>query len=205
MTSTNEIILLTAERARQAGDVLGRAFADDPLMSFWLPEAERRHKYVPRVMYYVTRYCLQYDTVETTSQAEGVAFWLPPGEENYHYAFFFRTGWILIPFQTGLRNYARMLANDNIAHIFRKNACPGPHWYLWALGVEPALQSQGIGGRLLATGLERADAQGMPCYLDINNPNNIPFYQQYGFEVTEESNLPGYDFRIWGMRQPARS
>jgi ribosomal protein S18 acetylase RimI-like enzyme len=72
------------------------------------------------------------------------------------------------------------------------------------LGVEPALQGQGIGGRILAFGLERADAQRMPCYLDINNPDNIPFYQRYGFEVTEESNLPGYEFRIWGMRRPAR-
>jgi GNAT superfamily N-acetyltransferase len=155
-------------------------------------------------MYYVTRYSQQYGTVETTSQAEGVACWLPPGEGNYHYAAFFRTGWILIPFQSGLRNYARMLANDNTAHIFRKHACPGPHWYLWVLGVEPEHQGQGIGGRILASGLERADAQRMPCYLDINNPDNIPFYQRYGFEVTEESNVPGYEFRIWGMQRPAR-
>lgn len=174
-------------------------------MSFWLLDPAQRHKYVPRLLHFVVRYCQMYGAAETTLEGLGVAGWLPPGEVNYHYSILFRTSWLLIPLQSGLRNYARMLTNDDFAHLLRQRACPGPHWYLWVLGVEPSRQGQGIGGRLLAAGLERVDAQGMPCYLDIHNPRNIPFYQQYGFEVFEESNLPGYGLRIWGMRRPARS
>jgi len=204
MTYSPTVIPLPSDQSDQAGEVLGRAFADDPLMSFWLPEPTQRHKHVPRLMHFVVRYSLIYGIVETTSQGDGIACWLPPGEVNYHYGSLLRTGWLPIPFHSGLRNYARMLINDDHAHLMRHRLCPGLHWYLWALGVEPAHQGQGIGGRLLAAGLERVDIQGLPCYLETHNLRNLPIYQHYGFEVAEESTVPGYMQHIWGMLRPAQ-
>jgi GNAT superfamily N-acetyltransferase len=202
MINHRTVIPLPAEHAAQAEDLLGRAFADDPLMSFWLPEPAQRHRQVPRLMRFVVRYSLKYGTVETTEQAEGIACWLPPGEVDYHYGGVFRAGWFPLPFRSGLRNYVRMFANEEHAHLIRLRACPGPHWYLWTLGVEPARQGQGIGGKLLSAGLERSDAQGLPCYLETHNPRNVPIYQHFGFRVFEESIVPNGELRIWGMLRP---
>src|SRR5262249_18467489 len=40
------------------------------------------------------------------------------------------------------------------------------HWYLSLLAVDPTLQGKGAGGALLGVLHERADAQGLPCYLE---------------------------------------
>jgi len=197
-------IPLQTHNAPRAGDLLGRAFADDPLMTFWLPNPAQRYRLLPRLFRFVVRYSLLHGIVETTSQEDGIACWLPPGEASYHYGDLLRTGWLPIPFLSGLRNYARMFNNDNHVHLMRQRACPGLHWYLWTLGVEPAHQGQGIGGRLLVAGLERVDAYKLPCYLETHNPRNLPIYQRYGFEVSEEGEVPGYGLRIWGMLRPAQ-
>jgi GNAT superfamily N-acetyltransferase len=204
VTNQSLVISLPVQHGSKAGEVLGLAFSDDPLMSFWLPDPSKRHKYVPQLMRSVARYCLLHGLVETTPEINGVSCWLPPGEPEYHYGSLLRTGFLPIPFRSGLRNYARMLANDAFMHSIRLRACPGPHWYLWVLGVEPGLQGQGIGSRLISNGLERADAQHLPCYLDVNNPRNIPLYQRFGFEVFEEGQSPGYLLHTWGMRRSAR-
>jgi GNAT superfamily N-acetyltransferase len=62
---------------------------------------------------------------------------------------------------------------------------PGdPHWYLCFMGVDPALQGQGIGGRLLAPVLRDADTSGTLCYLETPFPRTHPFYRGLGFEIT---------------------
>jgi ribosomal protein S18 acetylase RimI-like enzyme len=78
-----------------------------------------------------------------------------------------------------------------------------PHWYLMALGVDPPYQGQGIGGRLLQPALVRADEERIPCYLETQTERNVGFYQQRGFNVVSEGEVPGYSLRIWVMvREP---
>lgn len=203
MNDPSTPIPLSTAQAVKAGDLLGRAFTDDPLMSFWLPDPSQRHRYVPLMMRFVARYCRLRGLVEIGPEENGAACWMPPGEVEYHFGSLLRSGWLPIPFRSGLRNYSRMYANDAFMHSIRLRACPGPHWYLWVLGVEPGFQGQGIGSRLLSNGLERVDSHHLPCYLDVNNPRNIPLYQRFGFEVFEEGQLPGYQLRSWGMRRQA--
>lgn len=64
-----------------------------------------------------------------------------------------------------------------------------PHWYLAVLGVEPALQGQGLGTRLL-DGLRAlvADRPG-PIYLESDRPESVAFYRARGFEVLGELRL----------------
>ncbi len=50
----------------------------------------------------------------------------------------------------------------------------------------PALQRQGIATRLLRPMLARADAAGLPCYLETENAANIGVYQRHGFHVVGE-------------------
>jgi hypothetical protein len=52
--------------------------------------------------------------------------------------------------------------------------------------------------------LDRADAEGMPAYLEATSPLNRRLYERHGFEVTQEFVLPKGP-PMWAMwREPGR-
>lgn len=55
-----------------------------------------------------------------------------------------------------------------------------PHWYLAGVGVAPAFHGKGVGAALIRAGLDRADAQGLPVYLECVR-TLIPYYERLGF------------------------
>ena len=59
-----------------------------------------------------------------------------------------------------------------------------PHWYLFSIGTDPARQGEGLGSRLMDQVLPGCDADGRLAYLESSSPQNVPFYQRHGFEVT---------------------
>ncbi len=78
-----------------------------------------------------------------------------------------------------------------------------PHWYLGALGVDPAHQRMGIGARLLLPVLAKADAEGQACFLETQTEDNVRFYERQGFEVANAGEVPGTGMKMWAMlRQP---
>jgi len=81
-----------------------------------------------------------------------------------------------------------------------------PHWYLFFVGLDPALQGRGIGRRLLAPVLDAADASATPCYLETPFARTHAFYRGLGFDIASEGH-PFVDApTVWTMlRQPRRS
>jgi predicted acetyltransferase len=72
-----------------------------------------------------------------------------------------------------------------------KNAHPDePHWYLAIVGSDPGIRRKGFGHALMRSRLDRCDAEGLPAYLESTNPDNVPYYRRFGFEVTGEIPLP---------------
>ena len=68
--------------------------------------------------------------------------------------------------------------------------------------MDPAFQSLGLGSVLLQHTLAKADAQGLPAYLESSNPANIPFYQRNGFEVMAELRSGDSPTIFSMLRQP---
>jgi GNAT superfamily N-acetyltransferase len=59
---------------------------------------------------------------------------------------------------------------------------PGdPHWYLAFVGIEPTIQSRGVGRALLSPVLETADRTTTLCYLETPFPRTHAFYERLGF------------------------
>ena len=67
-----------------------------------------------------------------------------------------------------------------------------PHWYLPFIGVRPEAQGRGMGAHLLELGLDRADADGMPAYLEATSRRSVPLYSRHGFKVIGVVNAPEY-------------
>lgn len=78
-----------------------------------------------------------------------------------------------------------------------------PHFLVWMFAVSPAHQRRGLGRRLMAAALQRADAEEVPAYLWTGNPDNLPYYRSHGFEVMGEAVIPG-GAPNWFMERPRR-
>jgi GNAT superfamily N-acetyltransferase len=76
-----------------------------------------------------------------------------------------------------------------------------PLWYLLLLVTDPAVQRSGIGGALQQVVLERADAEGIPAYLETQNADNLPYYRRFGYEVVEELHPVAAGPPLWTLRR----
>jgi ribosomal protein S18 acetylase RimI-like enzyme len=133
----------------------------------------------------------------------GAACWLPPGETQVSVLRALRTGALGLPARLGPRGLRRLLAYEAVAEAQHEQGCPEPHWYLYLLGVDPDAQGEGIARRLVAPALERADADGVPAYLETQTPGNVALYERFGFAVTGQRDVaPG--LVTIGMRREPR-
>lgn len=64
-----------------------------------------------------------------------------------------------------------------------------PHWHLGPVAVEPELQGRGIGGSMMERFVEVVD--GDAAYLETDKPENVRFYERFGFEVVDEAEVLG--------------
>lgn len=70
--------------------------------------------------------------------------------------------------------------------------------------MRPEAQGTGVGALLLRRGLARADAEGMPAYLEATNRRNAALYAGHGFQALGLVTSPGYP-EIIPMWRPARA
>lgn len=194
----DDVRSLKREDAPLIGRIIADGFADDAvnLWTFCGTAAMRpaftamaRHLYLPRGFGHTT--------------ADGMAgsLWLPPhAVKSYGIGNLSLAAHILR--HGGIRSLKRSLMIDHFMTGARRQRAP--HYYLFAIAVNPALQGRGLGGRLMRTALEKIDADRMPAYLENSKEANIGFYRNHGFELLEKAHpAPGCP-PLWLMWRPAR-
>lgn len=78
-----------------------------------------------------------------------------------------------------------------------------PHWHLGPLAVDAGLQGRGIGSRLMKVVCARLDAARDIARLETDKPENVRFYQRFGFTVAADTEVLGLP--NWFMvRRPSR-
>ena len=100
----------------------------------------------------------------------------------------------------GLSVVRGMAVEDRMAAVHPEE----PHWYLAIIGSYPTLRGKGFGNALMRSRLDRCDAEHAPAYLESSNPDNVPYYQRFGFEVTGEITLPDNGPSLIPMWRPPR-
>jgi ribosomal protein S18 acetylase RimI-like enzyme len=195
------ILLLDSSRQHEAAGMLASAFFNDPLMVHYLPNPVQREKLLPGLMRASLRYCLFYGEVWVTADLAGAACWLPPGRTDLGAWGLIRAGLGVVPIRVGWIALGKVRAVEAEVDKLHHRVTPGPHWYLMLLAVAPERQGQGLGSRLIAPQLARAEAAGMPVYLETMNERDVAFYRKNGFEIGGEIALAGNGPRVWGMRK----
>jgi ribosomal protein S18 acetylase RimI-like enzyme len=190
----------TPADAPRLAQALASAFQDDPVITWIFPDEHRRRRVLGAFMEFRLRnLAFPHDQVWTTTGGAAAAVWLPPpGRWQLSRPQRLRLLPALVRF-LGLRTASVL---GGLERMEERHPHEQSHWYLFILGTEPAAQGRGLGSALLAQGLARVDADGMPAYLESSNERNLALYGRYGFEVTSEVAIQGGP-GIWPMwREP---
>jgi GNAT superfamily N-acetyltransferase len=188
-----------------AAAVLARAFHDDPVTTFMIPEPEERALLLPALYVAAAGLAERFGEGFVTEPALlGAALWFPPGRTELGTEHFEAVGAGDLARRLPRGAFGRFATVMGYLDGLRKRDIPRPHWYLSVLGVEPEVQGRGIGGLLIRPILERCDAAGLPSYLETQKQRNVPFYERHGFRVVVEVDEPTSGIRFWTMlREPA--
>jgi ribosomal protein S18 acetylase RimI-like enzyme len=180
--------------------MLLRAFFDDPVVVWMLPDEQRRTKMGARAYRTFLRHIyLPTDEVYIDDRGRGAALWSPPGRWRVSPGAQLRMGPSLLRV-FGIRRTPLLLRG--LHEIEVKHPDDVPHWHLGILGTDPVHQGQGVASSVMAPVLARCDDEQVPAYLESSKHANIAFYRRHGFEVTGEISIPEGP-TIWGMwREP---
>ncbi|MFJ4689147.1 GNAT family N-acetyltransferase [Streptomyces sp. NPDC088789] len=186
-----------AEDADSISRSLARAFDDDPMMRWFFPDEAVREASLSE--YFATLFTRQYVRNAVCERTESAAsFWVPPEAQAK-----------AVPDAETIAELQRILGDR--AELFRDAVTAAgahtprePHWYLALIGADPAAQGTGQGAALLRSGLAKADAAGLPAYLESSKKENLPFYEHFGFAVRQEVRLPGGGPMLWAMWRDPR-
>ena len=196
---------IRADQIPLAARVLANAFANAPRYRFLLPNDAQRHATLPWLWGAVIRASLLSGAVVHVAHEEpgspplGVAVWAPPGHRKHSVLTLVRSGLWAAPFRLGVAAYWR---RRSLGPLLAALGPPEPHWYLNVIGVDPSQQRSDAGTALLHRMLARIDGDGLAAFLDTSEPNNLGYYQRFGFQVTIELKLPN-GIPLWGLtRQP---
>jgi GNAT superfamily N-acetyltransferase len=200
-----EIDVEAAQRrdAGQIGTVLARAFYDDPVTSWMLPDERTRLKSLTRAFTGLARHhFLPRGGSEVGKRGADVGaatLWDPPGQRKASRLEELRMAPVML---WAMRS--RVPASMALQELMEKHHPEEPHWYLMLIGSDPSVRGAGFGQALMRSRLDRCDAERVPAYLENSNPKNEAYYLRWGFEVIGEIQVPDGGPKMWPMWRDPR-
>jgi GNAT superfamily N-acetyltransferase len=203
ITQTQVDVRNAAPGERSAvANTLSRAFQDDPVFRWIVPDDEARQSANDAFFALVVDAFWPHGEVHIAERGAGSALWLPPGVE-------------LVPESEGDAFGERVVATvgdeadagrmASMLTLLDEHHPHEPAWFLNFLGVRPVFQGCGLGSAMLAAVLDRADRNGEAAYLDATSPDSRRLYERHGFEVIRVLQVDDSPplWSMWRDPQPA--
>jgi predicted N-acetyltransferase YhbS len=196
MTDDFELTAVDRHRMPALAAVLARAFVDDPIIRWPLPEdVDDIEDRVRSMFTWAYEDLADLGMVWETAGGAGVAVWVPPGGAEQ-----------LVASDQAVRERLATLTDDGGARYgvmwdwIEAQLPDEPHWFLDAIAVERIRRSQGIGSALVRWGLERAATDGVPAFLETGSDRTVGYYERFGFRVVNEGVPAVGGPHVWFMR-----
>ena len=199
-----EIELRPTKRAdvRSLSAVLARAFYDDPVMMFMLPDDKARVKALPRMFATLTRHhFLSRGASEVASRGGTIGaatLWDPPGQRKSSRM----EGLMMMPTMAWIFR-SRGRQTQALGKVIEEAHPEEPHWYLMVIGSDPSVRGAGFGQALIRSRLDRCDGESAPAYLEASREELVPYYSRFGFDQIGEIQIPDGP-KMWPMWRAPR-
>lgn len=196
---SHRAVPITPELIRGAAQAAAEGFQDNEIWVWMLRRDWQRRRLLPRhYRAMIRRVYVPRAGAWTTPDTLGAALWFPPGTMKMSARESAAELLSLLP--EGIDSFRRGMRWEA---LIGKHHPDEPHWYLQTLSVSPGAQRGGVGTVLIQPGLDRADAESMPCFLETQRESNIPYYRRFGFELMREISLHDSP-PLWLMWREAR-
>ena len=199
-----EIELRPTRRAdvRALSKVLARAFYDDPVMMFMLPDEKARTTGLPPMFATLTRHHFISRGGSEVASRDGTigaaSLWDPPGRRKSSRW----EGLSMMPTMAWLFR-SRGRETQALGRVIEEAHPEEPHWYLMVIGSDPSVRGAGFCQALMHSRLDRCDGEHAPAYLEASREELVPYYSRFGFELTGEIQIPDGP-KMWPMWRAPR-
>jgi len=167
-------------------EILSKAFDTNNSVNYTVKQDEKRMERIKKLMEYSFEVCYLFGTIYLSNDKKACALTLLPDSKKTTLKTIALDAQLALKV-IGLDRVKRVLSRESKIHSgYPKEQ---PVFYLWFLGVDPAHQGKGIGKALLNEIIVESKQKKRPLYLETSMPDNVPFYQKYGFEVYNQLNF----------------
>jgi ribosomal protein S18 acetylase RimI-like enzyme len=196
---TVEVRRATAEDEDAIVRVLARAFEADPVARFLLREDDYPGALALVFRAFTKHMTMSHGEVWIEAGGSGTALWTPPGAWDVTV----RAAARMAPSLVRATGLSRLVRGGRALQSLQRFHPREPHYYLFAIGVDPAAQGRGIGSALLHAVLDTCDKTKTAAYLEASTEDSARLYARHGFRTTRELRVTTDAPPVWLMwREP---
>ena len=168
--------------------LLVQAFKDNQSVNYIIRQDNYKTMRLYALMEYSFDMCFYFGEVYLSDSKEACALLLPPKSKRTN----LRSVWL------DIKLIARAIGIGRISIALKRESAikelqyKGDIQYLWFIGVDPAHQHKGVGSVLLKEILTKCDLEARPVCLETSTLKNLPWYENFGFEIYGKLDL-GYE------------
>jgi hypothetical protein len=198
-------VQLAHDQVFEAGDYLGRAVADDPIVAAIVPvPSHRTRQALATASRHLVQYAERWGEVYTTrGRIEGLAVWLPPAPHQP--VGLARGGAALLHALTAdleTDDTFRLVGIGMRLARARHRAIDRPHWHLVTV-ASSSPRAEEICDVLIRPILDRADAERVPCFTASARAQQVLFFVHHGFQAVRDDLVTPRGPRVWSLvREP---
>jgi hypothetical protein len=197
-----QAIPLEASKGDYLAQVLSRALHAGPHMRYALPDEAERQTVLYWFLTSAIRAAELCGASYTNSAMNGGAVWVGSNSEGIRRIA--QDGLLSTGFRLTLVTMRRCVRLVASLERVRRRLVRSRHWYLIALGVEHRQDRNADRAALLRPMLYRADYEGVPCYVEAFEEQDISFYEEYGFRIEGGGRICEDGPAYWAMLRSPR-
>jgi len=178
----------------KAAAVLSRSFNEYPIFRYIIPDPEYRKAKLKYLCHFLL--CLAIvrgEVIGPSTKMEGVSMWFPPKGSKSSSMDPVRAGLLNLFVHVKLETISRFIEVGKIKGKTRAEIIKGQYYSCDMIGVDPLLQKQGFGRKMIEAKLLEFDREEVPCYLETSKQENIAYYERFGFSQINEYKINDVD------------
>lgn len=171
-------------------DILCKSFNENKSINYIVKQDGHREKRIQALMEYSYEICLMFGEVLISDDKCACALLLYPDKKKTTLKSIILDIRLILKC-VGFKNLKKAINRES---LIKSHHPKGTLIYLWFIGVKVSEQNKGYGSRLLQDIILKNEHQNRTICLETSTVKNIPWYEQFGFEIYAKEIYAKEDF-----------